>query len=130
MSLAQEIRTEMHQRRRGWLTAVCGLSASQFVHSFRRLMDLSFGSFRTRTRLAYAAQLLLSTDHSVERLAERLGFTDASHLHRSFARIYGCTPARYRREGQDLRGASGHWVVELSDPNDPSFSADEPQAAS
>jgi len=28
------------------------------------------------------------------------GFTDGSHLHRHFLKLYGCTPAEYRRRFQ------------------------------
>jgi len=99
--------------------AACGLSISQFGHAFRHVMGQSYCSFRTRTRLAYAAQLLLTTDWAVERIAEQLGFADASHLHHAFARIYGCTPARYRTEGQDRRAFRRYTLVESSTPDDP-----------
>jgi AraC-like DNA-binding protein len=79
--------------------AACGLSVSQFGYIFRHLMGLSFGKFCMRARLAYVAQLLLSTDLSVEAIADGAGFADASHLHHSFVQVYGCTPASYRTKG-------------------------------
>lgn len=99
--------------------AACGLSASQFSHIFRHTMGLSYGSFRTRTRLGYAAQLLLSSDQPVECIAERLGFADASHLHHAFAKVYGCTPSRYRTEGRSLREFRRYTLIESSEPDDP-----------
>jgi AraC-like DNA-binding protein len=80
--------------------ATCGLSVSQFGYLFRRLMGLSFGKFCMRARLAYVAQLLLTTDLPVEAIADAARFSDASHLHHAFVGVYGTTPARYRREGQ------------------------------
>ena len=80
--------------------AACGLSVSQFGYVFRHVMGLSFGKFCMRARLAYVAQLLLSTDLSVEAIAQAAGFADASHLHHAFAQAYGSTPARYRTNGQ------------------------------
>jgi AraC-like DNA-binding protein len=82
--------------------AACGLSVSQFGYIFRHLMGLSFGKFCMRARLAYVAQLLLGTDLCVDSIAEGAGFADASHLHHAFAQVYGCTPARYRSNGQRL----------------------------
>jgi AraC-like DNA-binding protein len=160
LAIAHEIRSEMHNRPRGWLVSVrlhilrlllmvsrdwepglpagrsqavrtgnlgkimpavrlvhshptrrlslaegaatCGLSVSQFGYIFRHLMGLSFGKFCMRARLAYVAQLLLSTDLSVEAIAENAGFSDASHLHHAFAQVYGATPARYRSNGTRL----------------------------
>jgi len=60
-------------------------------------MGLSYGKFCLRSRLAAAAQALLDTDLPVQAIADRTGFSDGSHLHRSFASHYGCTPTDYRR---------------------------------
>ena len=176
-AIAEEVRREMVQRRRGWLTAVrlgilrlllaisrqwappdqpgrqastqtsqlarvmpavrlvhsqparrltlgeaaatCGLSISQFGYVFRQAMGLSFGKFCMRARLAYVAQMLLTSKHSVETIAQAGGFADASHLHHAFAKVYGCTPASYRANGARLRGPLGYLVLESSNPNDP-----------
>lgn len=93
--------------------AACGLSVSQFGYIFNHLMGLSFGKFCMRARLAYVAQLLLSTELSVEAIADGAGFADASHLHHSFAQVYGCTPARYRTNGQ--RASEGRPYTELEE---------------
>jgi AraC-like DNA-binding protein len=92
--------------------ATCGLSVSQFGYVFRRVMGLSFGKFCMRARLAYVAQLLLTTEHPVEAIAEQAGFSDASHLHHAFAQSYGCTPARYRTNGQRVEGLERYREVE------------------
>ena len=80
--------------------AACSLSSSHFCLLFRETMGLSFGKLALRARLAYAAQLLLSTDSSMEAIAERFGFVDVSHFYRAFTKHYGSTPARYRAEGR------------------------------
>jgi len=77
--------------------AACCLSASRFSPVFRHTMGLSFGEFVLRQRGARVAQLLLHSNASLVAIAEELGFVDASHLHRVFARRYGYTPARYRK---------------------------------
>ena len=184
LSIAQELRREMQQHRRGWLAtarlsilrllltvsrdweprggwgrqravrpgnleklmpavrlvhsnpasrltvteaaAACGLSVSQFGYIFRHVMGMSFGQFRMRARLAYVAQLLLSTDRAVEIIAEQAGFADASHVHHAFAKVYGCTPARYRTEGQRALGPGQYILVESSVPNDPELGVQPP----
>ena len=82
--------------------AACSLSVPHFAFSFRRTMGVSFGKFALRARLAYAAQLLVSTDLSVEAAAQRLGFTDGSHLALAFTKHYDVSPGRYRKEHQLL----------------------------
>ena len=80
--------------------AACALSVPRFCQVFRRAMGTGYGTFVTRSRLAYAARLLLTTREPIAALATKLGFTDASHLHRAFVGIYGCTPVEYRAQGR------------------------------
>ncbi len=76
--------------------AKCGLSTAQFSRVFARTMGLSYGRFRVRAHLSYAAHLLLETDLAIDAVAERAGFTDASHLHRYFVKHYEITPGEFR----------------------------------
>jgi AraC-like DNA-binding protein len=78
----------------------CGLGPSRFTMLFRELMGVSFTTFRRRTRLVLAANLLATGELAVEQIAERTGFSDASHLHHAFVREYGCTPGHYRRQAR------------------------------
>jgi AraC-like DNA-binding protein len=98
--------------------ATCGLSVSQFGYLFRHLMGLSFGKFCMRVRLAYVAQLLLTTNLAVDPIAEAAGFSDASHLHHAFAQVYGSTPARYRTRGQRLADGRGYEEIEIVNVED------------
>jgi AraC family transcriptional regulator, transcriptional activator of pobA len=47
-------------------------------------------------RLAEARRRLLHTDERVDRIAERVGYADATHLIRLFRRSHGVTPAAWR----------------------------------
>jgi len=88
----------VHHLSLGEAAARCGLSASRFAALFRRIMGMSFGRFSLNARMAQVAHRLIATDQSIEAIAARLGFTDDSHLHRSFVGHYHLTPAAYRRE--------------------------------
>ena len=81
----------------------CAMSTSVFIRAFRASMGLSFTKFALRRRLEQAAAELRQTVDPVKAIAQRWGFTDASHLHRLFQAHYGSTPANYRRR---LRGLS------------------------
>ena len=87
--------------------AACCLSVSQFAHSFRLTMGVSFGRFALRSRLAHVARLLLFSDLSVERIAHDLGFVSGSHLQLLFRKHYGCTPGRYRKAAGQPPGGGG-----------------------
>jgi len=78
--------------------SACRLSPAQFGRVFRQTMGLSFGKYRLRTRLAFAAHLLLTTDGTMDGIAAQAGFVDGSHLHRHFLKHYAATPGRYREE--------------------------------
>lgn len=82
--------------------AACALSVSHFSFVFRRTMGLSFARFALRARLAYAAQVLATTESSVEVIAERFGFVDGSHFALAFARHYRVSPTQYRKDGRPL----------------------------
>ncbi len=80
--------------------AACALSRSHFDAIFRHTMGISFGRFRERARLTFAAHLLLTTERSVESIAAEAHFVDGSHLHRRFRKRYGWTPTEYRKRVQ------------------------------
>ena len=78
--------------------AACNLSLSRFQVIFRSTMGISFARFRLRSRLAFCAHRLLTTDLPIEAIADQAGFVDRSHLHRAFVRQYGCTPGQFREQ--------------------------------
>ncbi|MGD0111030.1 MAG: AraC family transcriptional regulator [Armatimonadota bacterium] len=77
----------------------CSLSVAHFSHLFKLTMGLSYGRFALRSRLTRAAKLLLTTSLASSGIAQELGFAHASHLHRAFRAVYGCTPMKFRAMG-------------------------------
>lgn len=61
-----------------------GVNVSQYVNEFR---------------LAYAADLLVSGNESVARIAERSGFLTRSNFYREFQRVHDRSPTEYRSTG-------------------------------
>jgi AraC-like DNA-binding protein len=49
-------------------------------------------------RLSRAAELLVSTDQSIDHIAETCGFANRYYFTRVFAQRMGCPPARYRTD--------------------------------
>lgn len=74
----------------------------------RRVLEVRFRSETGRSILQYInevrmdhfAQLLVSSEDSVENLASLVGFDDPSNIARVFRRRYGKTPSQYRKEKQ------------------------------
>jgi AraC family transcriptional regulator len=69
------------------------------ARAFRRLHGTSIGEWARRQRLERAADLLLSGHDPLAMIAARLGFYDQSHFTREFRRLFGQTPAAFRRAG-------------------------------
>jgi AraC family transcriptional regulator len=69
-----------------------GLSASRFRHLFSAQIGMPFKSYLLWIKLQRAFQSL-ATDSSLTRAAHIAGFSDSSHLSRTFKRTFGLTPA-------------------------------------
>lgn len=52
-------------------------------------------------KLTKAETLLLTTDYSVEEIAERIGFAGADYFTRLFRKHYGVTPGKFRRSSRN-----------------------------
>lgn len=57
----------------------------------------TFLVYVNRLRVEYAASLLASGTLTMEDIAEKSGFTNASTFYRNFARVKGISPAQYRK---------------------------------
>lgn len=75
----------------------CAMGTSTFCRAFRSMMGLTYTEFCLRHRLGEVATQLATTQKPIKLLASELGFTDTSHLCRSFRRHYGRSPKTYRR---------------------------------
>lgn len=73
-----------------------GLSQWHFARQFRRTTGLSPFQFLIRSRVE-RARGLLRKGHAISEVAAITGFTDQSHTHRHFRRIFGITPGEARR---------------------------------
>ena len=60
-------------------------------------------SFILDIRMKLAAEYLLNTTYSVEKIASSVGFLSISHFYAAFKNYYGCTPKQYRQTKSSLR---------------------------
>jgi AraC family transcriptional regulator len=70
---------------------------AHFSRAFRRHFSCSPVEYLRRLRVEEARRLLLATSKRGATIAMQCGFSDQSHLNRSFLRQFGVTPAVYRR---------------------------------
>jgi len=75
---------------------LAGMNRNVFTQKFQELMGMSFAEFSLKHRLFLASHVLRETDLPLQAIADQFDFTDKSHLHRSFVKLFGQTPREYR----------------------------------
>jgi AraC-like DNA-binding protein len=83
------------------VAAECGLSGSYFAKAFKQATGAPPHAWLSMRRIAHAKRLLNDTDLALAEIALACGFVDQSHLTRTFAKIEGCAPGRWRRFQQN-----------------------------
>jgi AraC family transcriptional regulator len=76
----------------------CELSVSHFARSFKATFGVSCHRWLTERRIEHAQELLVNTAIPLVDIANLAGFGDQPALTRTFRRVVGITPARWRRE--------------------------------
>ncbi len=76
---------------------LCALSPSRFSTIFKNCMGVSYGQFALRSRLAAAARDVAKGQYTMEDIAARWGFCDASSFCNAFKKVYRCRPAQFSR---------------------------------
>lgn len=59
---------------------------------------MNVSQFVNQVRLAEAARLLMSTDETVAKIMEQVGFLTRSNFYREFRKVYGEAPASFRKK--------------------------------
>ena len=73
------------------------MSARTFARRFRAETGTTPHAWVTRQRVQAAEELLERTDHSIDWIADEVGFGNAATLRHHFARVRGLSPQQYRR---------------------------------
>lgn len=73
------------------------LSVYYLSHLFQRIVGISFRDFLSIARLEMSEYTLLSTDHSLSRIAQDAGFSSTKYYIENFIKIYGMHPKEFRK---------------------------------
>jgi AraC family transcriptional regulator len=76
----------------------CGLSRSHFAKAFKVSLGISPHHWLVRQRVHRAGEMLERTNERISAIALNCGFSDQSHLTRSFHAMVGSSPAAWRRQ--------------------------------
>lgn len=72
-----------------------------------RITGHTFSEHVKNYKLQRGAELLLTTDKKLEQICEQIGYLDTAQFIRSFKKIYGTTPIKYRKASRTSQGDSG-----------------------
>lgn len=75
---------------------LAGMSAAQFMKTFKQVAGMTLVAYLNHVRLANAARLLRETDRTIAEIADATGFSDQSYFDKRFKRAFGCTPKNFR----------------------------------
>jgi len=78
------------------LARLSGTSEDHFIRRFRQATGMTPASYGRARRVAHAAELLTSTNRTIEDIAAASGFTDRFHFSRVFKDRFGQAPGTYR----------------------------------
>lgn len=79
------------------LANLLGISESGLYSTFKRQFGMSPISYLNDFRLAASAKLLVSTQSSIDNIAQTVGIDDFRYYSKIFKRKYGMTPTSYRK---------------------------------
>lgn len=78
------------------LASAAGLSESHFCRTFKEVTSLTVTDYTTRARIALARKELLRPAARVSDIAFKVGFQSLSQFNRSFSKLVGCSPTKFR----------------------------------
>lgn len=101
------------------LAAMCGLSYPWFAKRFHDYFGLSCKQFIERLRAETVEQYLVYSDLDLAEISRRTGFTDSSHMVKSFRKLTGMTPGQFRSTMKTEGQAPFSLFSAQSNPNHP-----------
>ena len=79
-----------------------GTNRTYLSNYINQVQHLTFFDYVNSYRLTYAAGLLLTTNYTLEVIAEKSGFNSLSTFRRCFLQTHGCSPSVYKKEHRTL----------------------------
>ena len=82
------------------LTAVARefrIKPREAAESFRRYFGVNVNDVIHRTRVKKAKELILTTDDSIQSIAEAVGYCSLATMYRAFSNVEGVAPGKFRQ---------------------------------
>jgi AraC family transcriptional regulator len=82
------------------IAKLVGVHPVYLASSFRKAYQCTIGDYRRRLRIEFTCRELAKSNSSLAEIALAGGFANQAHFSRSFKRLTGTTPAKYRSESR------------------------------
>ena len=79
-----------------------GTNPTYLSHYINQVLHQTFFDYINSLRLTYASELLLTTNYTLEVIAEKSGFNSLSTFRRCFMQTHGCSPSIFKKEHRRL----------------------------
>ena len=79
--------------------AICGVSESFLYHSVKKVAEKTPNRIRQEILCKKAAELLVTTDYTIEEICDTLGFSSSAYFRKIFESIYEKSPSQMRKDG-------------------------------
>lgn len=74
------------------------ISGAHFQQLYKKAFGISFGSDIIKSRLEFAAELLLYSDMSITEIGYKCGYRSPVHFSRQFSKFMGVSPSAWRKK--------------------------------
>lgn len=85
------------------LATMCNMSYSYFAKRFKQFYGRSCKEYIELVRVCKAEDLLMFTDYDLSYISQETGFSDSSHLIKTFKNWKGVTPKQYRSSRKEQK---------------------------
>ena len=80
------------------ITEKLGMNTRNFYRKFKKATSLTPTDFIKDYRFIYAAQLLITTNLTIQEIIYKVGITSKAYFYREFTKKYNMTPTEYRQQ--------------------------------
>ena len=78
--------------------ALCGISESLLYHNVKEIAQKTPNRLRQEIQCQKAAELLYTTNYTIEEICDKVGFSSASYFRKVFESVYHKSPSSVRKE--------------------------------
>ena len=82
---------------------IASMNYHAFSKAFKKITAIGFKEFLTRLRIDKGCELLETTNYSITKIAELVGFSTDNHFSTTFKSLHNITPKEYRNQQQQWK---------------------------